>query len=93
MQNTEIIFRNTEFFICPNFGHNKNLTKEQYNKIEQIQELSKDIINTRKYLNALYLDYVNNYVTIEYMAEHECLSVEDLKVLLSIGKKINNKEY
>ena len=93
MQNTEIIFRDTKFFICPNFGHNKNLTKEQYNKIEQIQELSKDIINTRKYLSALYLDYVNNYVTIEYMAEHERLSVEDLKVLLSIGKKINNKEY
>lgn len=44
-------------------------------------------------LNEIYLEYVNNYLTLERMAENECLAVDDLKLLIDLGRKINNKEY
>ena len=36
----------------------------------------------------IYLDYFNNYLTIEKFAEHNLLSVEHAKQLLEIGKTI-----
>ena len=50
-------------------------------------------MNIKNVLNELYLDYFNNYATIELMAEHQEMKVEDLKMLIDLGRKINNKEY
>ena len=50
-------------------------------------------LNIRNVLSELYLDYFNNYATIEVMAEHQKMKVEDLKILIDLGRKINNKEY
>lgn len=50
-------------------------------------------MNIKNVLNELYLDYFNNYLTIELMAEHQEMKVEDLKMLIDLGRKINNKEY
>lgn len=36
----------------------------------------------------IYLDYFNNYLTIEKFAEHNLLSVEHAKQLLEIGRTI-----
>lgn len=51
------------------------------------------MINIKTILNDMYLDYFNNYLTFEKMAEVHGISKEDLKILLELGKKINNKEY
>ena len=47
----------------------------------------------KKQLQELYLDYINNYLLIETIAEKEEINASDMKELLKIGKKLNNKEY
>jgi hypothetical protein len=37
-------------------------------------------------LIAFYLDYVNNYLTIGVMAEHNMISYEDCLALITMGK-------
>lgn len=44
-------------------------------------------------LNDLYLDWVNNYITIEKMSEVHGLSREDMGILIDLGRKINHAEY
>lgn len=39
-------------------------------------------------INAMYLDYYCNYLTVEKFAEHNLLSVEHAKQLLEIGRAI-----
>lgn len=39
-------------------------------------------------MHAIYLDYFNNYLTVEKFAEHNLLSVEHAKILLEIGRVI-----
>lgn len=39
-------------------------------------------------IHAMYLDYYNNYLTIEKFAEHNLLNVEHAKQLLEIGRII-----
>ena len=51
------------------------------------------MVDFRTALNDLYLDYVNNYLTVEKFAEVQGLSKEDTYMLINLGKKINNKEY
>lgn len=51
------------------------------------------MINIKTILNDMYLDYFNNYLTIEKMATMHGISEDDLKILLTIGKKINHAEY
>ena len=36
----------------------------------------------------MYLDYLNNYMSVEKFAEHNLLNVEHAKQLLEIGKNI-----
>lgn len=38
-----------------------------------------------------YLDYVNNYLTIEKMAEHNMMNVEELRMLIEWGKIAHEK--
>lgn len=42
-----------------------------------------------KQLQAAYLDYINNYLTIEVYAEHNGLSVEEAKQIIAIGKGLH----
>jgi len=50
------------------------------------------IINTtsNEELCAFYLDYVNNYLTIDKMAEDYSLSTKETSELLDAGKALNN---
>lgn len=50
-------------------------------------------MSVKKQLESIYLDYVNNYITIEKMAEDNLMDAEDLKQVLLLAKKINSKEY
>jgi len=47
----------------------------------------KKIIYLRDYLADLYLDWVNNFLTIEVFAEYYGLDDDDAKALLEIAKK------
>lgn len=38
----------------------------------------------------MYLDYLNNYLTVEVFAEHYGMTVEDADKLLSVGRYIGN---
>lgn len=38
-----------------------------------------------------YLDYVNNYLTIEKFAEDKGISITDAKAILKLGKKYHNQ--
>jgi len=42
-----------------------------------------------EYLRNLYLDYVNNYLTMERFAEHNGLDIDQADVLLDIGKALH----
>lgn len=43
----------------------------------------------RKKLAEYYLDYVNNYLTIEVYAEHNGLSIEQARALIKLGEDIH----
>lgn len=45
-----------------------------------------------EYLRELYLDYVNNYLTVDKFAEHHELHSTDARRLLSLGK-ILHEDY
>jgi hypothetical protein len=47
----------------------------------------KKTIYLRDYLADLYLDWVNNFLTIEVFAEYYGLDDDDAKALLEIAKK------
>lgn len=42
---------------------------------------------TKQSVIAFYLEYVNNFLTIERMAEYYDMPFEDCKYLIEIGKK------
>lgn len=46
---------------------------------------------SRESLSEIYLDWVNNYLTIEKFAEHKGLYVEEAKTLLSVAKQCFEK--
>ena len=48
-------------------------------------------MNIRKHLQAIYLDYFNNYLTIELFAEHNELSAKDATELVLLGAKIHEQ--
>jgi hypothetical protein len=41
---------------------------------------------TREKLTAEYLDYVNNYLSIELFAEHRGLTVAEAKMLIALAQ-------
>ena len=43
------------------------------------------------YLRELYLDWWNNYLTIEKFAEHNEISIEIATILLAKGKKLHGE--
>jgi hypothetical protein len=48
---------------------------------------------TREKLAAVYLDWVNNYLTIEKFAEHKGLYIDEAKTLLSVAKQCFEKDH
>ena len=40
-------------------------------------------------LKAFYLDWVNNYLTVEKMAEHNEITVADAQILINLGRSYN----
>jgi hypothetical protein len=40
----------------------------------------------REQLKALYLEYLNDYLTVDKIAEHKAIEVRHMKALISIGK-------
>ncbi len=42
--------------------------------------------NARDYLTALYLEYVNNYLTVALFAEYHGMSEADMTALLDIAR-------
>lgn len=49
------------------------------------------IKSANEYLVALYLDWVNNFVSISGFAEHHNISHEDAVTLINIGKELHEK--
>lgn len=43
----------------------------------------------RKVLQELYLDYRNDYLTVDKFAEHNLLAVDDAAMLIELGRKIH----
>jgi len=44
-----------------------------------------------KQLQAFYLDWINNYLTVEKMAEHNELTVEDTATLINLGRSYHEE--
>ena len=42
-------------------------------------------------LKEFYLDWVNNYLTVEKMAEHNELTVEDTATLINLGRSYHQE--
>jgi hypothetical protein len=47
----------------------------------------------RATLAALYLEYVNDYLTLDTMAEHYSLTPQDLAFLLAVGKTCHESNH
>ena len=50
-------------------------------------------MTARQSLIALYLDYLNNYVTVERYAECNGLTVEQAQSLITLGRHVFNSEH
>lgn len=48
---------------------------------------------TREKLTADYLDFVNNYLTVETFAEHRGLTPEEAKMLLAVSQSCFNNKH
>lgn len=46
---------------------------------------------TNGYLRELYLEYYNNYLTVQKLAEHNLMTVEDMRRLVDLGKKLHEQ--
>tara|TARA_R110000822_G_scaffold78322_1_gene187618 strand:+ start:1211 stop:1375 length:165 start_codon:yes stop_codon:yes gene_type:complete len=44
-------------------------------------------------LEAFYLDWINNYLTVEKMAEHHQLTVEDTAILINLGRSYHQAGF
>lgn len=44
-------------------------------------------------LEAFYLEYLNNYLTVEHMAEHKGLTTQQAMTLIEYGRDIHNAKH
>ncbi len=51
--------------------------------------MTPETLLTNEALRQLYLDYVNDYLTVEVFAEHHGLSVGDAYLVLQAGKRLH----
>ena len=52
-----------------------------------------EYVAARKALNALYLEYVNNYLTIEKFAENNGLTTDQGQRLIELAREIHNSPH
>lgn len=69
--------------------HNKNYTKAQYYKLQDLEELIKPLLSIQKFEN-MYFDYVNNFLTVGKFAEYYNMDSEKALKYINIGRKIYN---
>jgi hypothetical protein len=48
-------------------------------------------MNIRQQISAAYLDYFNNYLTLEKYAEHNGITVDQAKALVELGRTIHHE--
>lgn len=48
---------------------------------------------TKKSLIDFYLDFVNNFLTIQRMADHYEMPEEDCEYFVDLGKELYNKQF
>ena len=48
---------------------------------------------TEKQTEAMYLDYFNNYLTVDLFAEHNQITKEEANRILENGRTLNHKKY
>lgn len=49
--------------------------------------------NARNYLENIYLDMVNNYLSIEKWAEHNGITTEQARDLLKVAKRVYDTDH
>ena len=42
-------------------------------------------------IESYYLDYVNNFISIQAFADHYDLTIEEASILIDLGRMINNR--
>ena len=47
----------------------------------------------RDQLAAIYLDYINNYLTVATFAEHNGLTVDDANLLLTLARNCHEQPH
>ena len=52
--------------------------------------MNKDLNNLAEKYNFLFLDYINNYISIEYFAICNKIKIRKAKHIINTGKIINN---
>jgi hypothetical protein len=47
----------------------------------------------KEFLKNIYIEYKNNYLTSEKMAEHNEMDEQDIKMLIEMGRYYYNNRY
>ena len=49
--------------------------------------------NRIKHFNSekVYLDYLNNYLTVECLAKDYCITISQAEILINAGRQVNHK--
>lgn len=50
-------------------------------------------ISTREILKSLYIDYMNNYLTIATYADHVELTEKQAQVLINLAREVYNSKH
>lgn len=48
---------------------------------------------TREQLSAVYLDWVNNYLTLQTYADHHGLHLDEAAALIALAKHVHNTQH
>ena len=51
------------------------------------------MIQTRQILIEIYLDFINNYLTVKYYATCNALTLEEAQELISLARKVYNQPH
>ena len=51
------------------------------------------MVDVRKVLKDIYVEWWNDYITVETMADHQGLKDEDMNFLIDLGKRLYKGEY
>lgn len=62
------------------------------NNIFSDSEPMHTIIEARTVLRDIYLDWINNYISIELYAEHNGLTVEQAQRLIELSREVFNSK-